>query len=69
MTTKNEMLDNFDRFALEMQQSYAMVGQLLETGRYGDACKAMTAISATQARTSVSMRTEMVRAGLMGEDE
>lgn len=69
MTTKSEMLDLFIEYRKEVTTALETVHTLLDGERYADASKAMTAISTTQARTSVAMRREMIRAGLIKEDE
>ncbi len=68
-TTKREMIAKFDAYCHELTTALETVHVLLEDGRFADASKAMTAISQLNARTSVNMRAEMIRAGFVREDE
>lgn len=69
MTKTEDMLPAFDKFVAKIDESYALVRQLLATGRYNEAYTMLARINGVHARTSVSLRSVCIRRGLMKDDE
>jgi hypothetical protein len=69
MTKNEEMIKQFEIYIKQIADSLAAVKAALVATDFAGASRAMTAITTTQARVSTTMRSEMIRAGLMGEKE
>jgi hypothetical protein len=70
--TKNEnqrILEAFDKFKATMDESYHLVRDSLEDGRYEDAQRILARIGVTHAKTSMSMRNYLIKQGLIKGDE
>lgn len=64
-----QLLVSFDNYAAEVTDALSEVRQFLERGEYPLACKAMTAISSSQARTSTGIRASLIKAGLLEPED